>query len=308
MRMPYCRPTLALSAAVGALVFATPALGQAAADYEYAQAAPDSEVVFRSDPVIQPLPTTGPVPAPAPRAEIEPQTIETSEAPLPPAPPLPPLPPYAEAVPIPPPPGGYASQHAYEAPAAPHGYAPPESAAFDREVWLDECRDRIRDVDRRDRARVIGGLLGAAAGGVIGNRAWGSKRLAGTLLGAGVGGLAGVAVGSAIGAANERRQDDECALYLDRYASAGFESGYPGYGAPYGYPGPVADGYGYGGYGYAGYAYPYGYTLVPVLVAVPQRQVVRETVTEEWIDEPAPARPVTRARTIQRTKRTKYSK
>jgi hypothetical protein len=260
-------------------------------------------VIFRSDPVIQPVPGPVPVPARAPHAEIESRTIEPSEAPLPPAPPLPPLPPYAESVPVPPPPGGYASPHAYGAYPAPHGYAPSAPAAFDRDAWLDDCHDRIRGVDRRDRAGVIGGLLGAVAGGVIGNRAWGSERLAGTLLGAGVGGLAGVAIGSTVGAANGRRHDDECAMYLDRYAGAGFESGYPGYGAPYGYPGPVA-----AGYGYAGYGYPYGYTLVPVLVAVPQRQVVRETVTEEWIDEPARARPVTRARTIERTRRTKYSK
>jgi hypothetical protein len=31
---------------------------------------------------------------------------------------------------------------------------------------------------------------------------------------------------------------------------------------------------------------------VPVLVAVPQRQVIRETVTEEWVDEPVRSRSV----------------
>lgn len=70
----------------------------------------------------------------------------------------------------------------------------------------------------------------------------------------------------------------------------------PGYGSPY-----SPNGFGYGG----------GYALVPVMVAIPQRQIVRETVTEEWVDVPA------RSRTIERPpqrpapgahKRTKYSK
>ncbi len=80
-------------------------------------------------------------------------------------------------------------------------------------------------------------------------------------------------------------------MYLDRYAAGGPAYGYPGYG----YPG-----------------YTYGYTLVPVMVAIPQRAVVRETVTEEWVDEPVRARAVTRSRVIQRRpqpgKRIKYSK
>ena len=66
-------------------------------------------------------------------------------------------------------------------------------------------------------AGVIGGLLGAVAGGFIGNRVWDSQRLGGTLLGAGLGGIAGAAAGSAIEAADDRRSDDECALYLDRH-------------------------------------------------------------------------------------------
>ena len=60
------------------------------------------------------------------------------------------------------------------------------------------------------------------------------------------------------------------------------------------YPNPAYPGY---GYGYPGSAYGYGYSgyaLVPVLVAVPQRQVVRETVTEEWVDEPVRSRSVPR--------------
>lgn len=127
---------------------------------------------------------------------------------------------------------------------------------------------------------MIGGLLGAAAGGIIGNRAWNSERLAGTLVGAGVGGLAGIAIGSAIGAAADRRSEDECAWHLDRYMDAGYAA--PGYGTGYGY-----------GYGYPAFAY------VPVLVQIPQRAVVREYVTEEWIDVPQHARPATQTKIIR---------
>jgi hypothetical protein len=174
--------------------------------------------------------------------------------------------------------------------------APP----FDRGAWLAECRERIRGVSREERGGIIGGLLGAAAGGVIGNRAWDGERLAGTLIGAGVGGLAGLAIGSAIGAAGDRKREDECAWHLDRYMAGG----YPGYG--YGHHG-YAQGYPGYGYGYPAIAY------VPVLVAVPQRAVVRETVTEEWVDVPAPARAVTRTKIIREIapagdKRIKYRK
>jgi hypothetical protein len=289
MRMPACRRPLVLSAA-GALALGMPSLAQAQDNYEYAQPAPDDGVVFRSDPVIQGEAVPPPPPAPyeefpAPDATDLPPPVP----PMPPVPPVPPVPDYAQPIApppgyAPPPPVAYGGQQAYAAPYQGYGYGTPMPAQFDRDAWLEDCNDRIRGLDRKDRAGVIGGLLGAVAGGVIGNRVWDSKRLAGTLIGAGVGGLAGVAVGSAIGA-SERRRDDECALYLDRYMAGGYGGpAYPGYG--YGYPGS-AYGYGYG-YGYGGYA------LVPVLIAVPQRQVIRETVTEEWVDEPARGRSVPR--------------
>lgn len=74
----------------------------------------------------------------------------------------------------------------------------------------------------------------------------------------------------------------------ERYHHAMPGHGYPGYAAP---PQP-----GYGpGYGY-GYGAPVHMTYVPVLVMVPQRAVIRETVTEEWVEGSArPAR-----RTIER--------
>lgn len=153
-------------------------------------------------------------------------------------------------------------------PAPPQGHvAAPQH--FDREAWLDECRADLGDGKRK--GGLFGGVLGAIAGGVIGNRVDDDgNRLAGTLIGAGVGGIAGAVIGQAIGGASDRRERDECERYLDGYG--------------YGYP---AQGYGQGyGYGYPAYGQAYTYTYVPTWVEVPQRAVVREYVTEEWVDEP----------------------
>lgn len=268
------RRLLAFTSAAGALAFAAPALAQPVDPYEYAEPAAEVDVVYQGEPVVQPLPLPPPAPVPAVRMHHHHTAV---------------------AAPVPGP------SYAY-APPPPVGYRP--EPPFDRGAWLADCRERIRGVSREERGGVIGGLLGAAAGGVIGNRAWDSERLAGTLLGAGVGGLAGLAIGSAIGAAGDRKREDECAWHLDRYMA----NGYRGHG--YGYPG-LAHGYGYGypayGYGYPAVAY------VPVLVALPQRAVVRETVTEEWVDVPAPAPTVTHTKRIRQSapaadKRIKYTK
>jgi hypothetical protein len=267
------RPLL-LSAAIAAAAFGTPAIAQSGDSYEYAQPAPDAGVVYESREVVQRAPAATPT-------DQHVEVIERVAAPPPPAPPLPPVPPMPPMAhhplppPVtyaPPPPPPYV-EGAYPAPYPPQAYAP---AGFDRDRWLADCHDRIRGVDARDRGGVIGGLLGAIGGGVIGNRAWDRHRTAGTLLGAGVGGLAGLAVGSPIGAAGERRHDDDCAYYLDEYTT-----GYPGFAT-------------YQCYGaYPGYGYGYSsYALVPVLIAVPQRQVIRETVTEEWVDEPVRTRSI----------------
>lgn len=269
MRLPARRRLLARSTAVVALVAAGPALAQGmpplpepGSTYEYAAPAPRDEMVFTSEPVVQDA-----------HPPMEMHRHHASERA---GPPLPPPPAYAPAyAPLPPAPyGAPPMMHGAPSPYQPHGYPMPPQ--FDRARWLDDCHDRIRGVSRKERAGVIGGLLGAITGGVIGNRAWDSERLAGTLLGGGIGGLAGLAIGSAIGSSGDRRTEDECAWYLDRYmAQPGAYSGH-------------AYGYGYPGYGYA------GYTLVPVVVAVPQRQVVREIVTEEWIDEPVRSRSISR--------------
>lgn len=283
---------LALTAATGALACAGPALAHPGPN---GQSGSETTIVYGSDPVVQPIPELSDPPPPREDLEHETHTV-VHEGP-------------EHAHRAPPPPRDHAGPHAWSAPhvgmhAPPHGMVPypypapypathyPEPPRFDRDEWLNDCRERIRGVDREERGGVIGGLLGAAAGGVIGNRAWGSERLAGTLLGAGVGGLAGLAIGSAIGAAGDRTREDECAWHLDRYMAAR-------------HPGP---GYGYGyGYGYPAVAY------VPVLVQIPQRAVVREYVTEEWVDVPVRTRNVTETKIIRQPappagKRTKLIK
>ena len=123
---------------------------------------------------------------------------------------------------------GYAPapQQYYGYAAAPQqsGYLPGggQLVAFDRNAWLEECSRRLSTYEDSDRGQVLGGLLGAAAGGLIGNRvAGGGDRLGGTLIGAGTGALAGLAVGDAIDDRNDARSTrsgyDECRAYLDDY-------------------------------------------------------------------------------------------
>ncbi|MGX7951213.1 hypothetical protein ACWPM1_01495 [Tsuneonella sp. HG249] len=65
----------------------------------------------------------------------------------------------------------------------------------------------------------------------------------------------------------------------------------PGYAYPNSHPHPGEGVHPFPGQGYLPYGNGYAsVAYVPVLVAVPQRAVVRETVTEEWVPGPAPAR------------------
>ena len=263
--------------ALGALAVASPVLAQPEMTYEerryeYAQPAPVAQpqaapIVYRQEAVVQPLPPRAAHAAPVKyikdRAGADYEVEYEYDAP-------------AHA----------ASAHRYpaahHAPAHPTHHAMPHPGAvrpeghhgtrpaFDRGAWLDECVDRVSGGrhDRRDRnGNVIGGLVGAAAGGLIGNRVAGrGDRLAGTLIGAGVGGLAGLAVGSAIDGKKSNRNDDAyayCEDYLARYSHGG------GY-----------------GYQHHGYAYQYGrpMMLVPIWIQVPQRAVTREYVTYEYED------------------------
>ncbi|MFV0643092.1 MAG: hypothetical protein ACK5NN_01115 [Sphingomonadaceae bacterium] len=281
--------------------FVSPALAAPGADYEYAVPAPvmpppAPPVVFGSNPVVQPLPaapamrTMAPPPAPVTEYEYEYETSGPAAYPAPaysyPAQPYP-----VQAYPAPYP-GAYA-------PAPQPGYAPP---AFDRDAWLDDCTKRIKGTSGKERVDALGYVLGGLAGGVIGNRAWDSERLAGTLIGGGTGALLGGLIGGSIKKSGKDR--DVCKAYLDRYMTQ--YSGGPAHGA---YPYPA---YGYGQY--PAYGYGYQMMMVPVMVTVPQRAVVREYVTEEWVDVPAPRqkvikykRPVRKAVPVKRVK-TKYIK
>jgi hypothetical protein len=264
-------------AAVAAPAWAHPEPPAEPGAYEYAQPeSADAPVIYREGEVVQPLPGEDAPPPPRPDDLHAHDHAHTAghghghgyaEAPLHP---------HGEHVPMQPPHGAQAYHAMPPYPYQAH-HAPPQPA-FEHERWLADCRERLGDRRGRDEDGVGAGILGAIVGGVIGNRVASGERLAGTLIGAGVGGLAGVAIGSAIGAAARDRDDDrvadECELYLDDYL-AGYGR-HPGYG--YGHP----QAYGYG--------HPVHMTYVPVLVMVPQRAVIRETVTEEWIDAPAPAR------------------
>ncbi|MCL4671531.1 MAG: glycine zipper 2TM domain-containing protein [Sphingomonadaceae bacterium] len=261
------RRLLSLSIASCTAFAATSALAQPEMTYEPGQydyarpAPPQAPVIYQQQPVVQQVPVphvSQPVVQPIPQGYVEEAEYEVEEV-------------YTQA-----------PHHAYPHHAQPYpqpypahhaGPAMPPQPAFDREAWLDQCRAQYRDYrDNRGRrdGGIGGGILGAAVGGVIGNRVADGDRLAGTLIGAGVGGIAGAVLGSVIGGSGDRRREaraaDECEAWLDRYMAGGY--GQQGH---YGYPG-----YGYG--------YAMHMTYVPVLVAIPQRAVVRETVTEEWVE------------------------
>src|SRR5690606_7731493 len=119
----------------------------------------------------------------------------------------------------------------YDAPGLPPqpalGYTEAE-----RDAWLADCREQYYGKGRRS-GGIIGGLIGAIGGGILGHEVTNgssTRRLGGTLIGAGVGGLAGLAIGAAIGASGDERKIDECEAYLHRYTGGyGPEAGY-GYG------------------------------------------------------------------------------
>lgn len=246
--------------------------------YEYAQPAPTqaAPIIYQQHAVVQPVPVRAPEPARyQTRYEDESVEYETEyeteyrNAGADYAPPH-----HGQAYPA----------HPHQAPVTPypmhhqqvvypqHGPYPatqpmPQPPAFDREAWLEECEYRVTGGERRrdGNGNIIGGILGAATGGLIGNRVAGrGDRLAGSLIGAGVGGLAGLAIGAAIDAASDDDRDDGrayCEDYLARYSHSQQNYGY--------------------GYGQTYYAQPM--MLVPVMVQVPQRAVVREYVTEEVV-------------------------
>lgn len=187
-------------------------------------------------------------------------------------------------------------------PAAPHhGYAPqmgfaPAPVVFEREQWLDECRRRTAGRDKDDTGTIIGGLLGAIAGGFAGYEIAGAgDRVLGTVLGVGGGSLLGGLLGSLFNGDDEDRYDCEAALdaYLTQYGTPGTriasrEISYAPYPAQYSY-----------GYAYPAYAYAYAQpqmVMVPVRSEVRQQVVERETVREETYTVPGASRIIPRPR------------
>lgn len=194
--------------------------------------------------------------------------------------------PVSRPAPAPMPPQGYAG----------YGYAAPMSFAaapvvFEREQWIEECRRRTRGRNRNDTGLIIGGLLGAIAGGFAGYEIAGAgDRVLGTVLGVGGGGLIGGLLGSLFdGGRKKDLYNCEAALdsYLSAYGAPGTriasrEIAYPAYDYGYAYPANYS-------YGYT-YAPPPQMVMVPVRSEVQQQVVVRETVREERYTVPGAAR------------------
>jgi len=190
----------------------------------------------------------------------------------------------------------------YSQPVQAPAYQTAYPVTLDREAWLAECHSRTDGVGRKKKGGIIGALLGAITGGIIGNRAWDSERLGGTLIGAGVGGIAGAVIGSAIEGSGRDDYRYDCEAALDRYLSGAsypaprvaqrsIPAYAPAYSQAYSYA-PVA----YAPVYAASYAYQQPMVMVEVQEEIPQQVVVREYVSEEWVDEPAP---VQRERTIE---------
>ena len=188
-----------------------------------------------------------------------------------------------------------APQHAY-APQPGYAYAPQMAyapAVFERQQWIDECRRRTAGQDKDNTGAIIGGLLGAIAGGFAGYEIAGvGDRVLGTVLGVGGGGLIGGLLGSLFdGDDDEDRYDCEAALdsYLSQYGAPGpriasREIAYPAQGYGYGYPASYS-------YGYT-YAPPPQMVLVPVRSEVQQQVVVRETERFEAYTVPGAVREI----------------
>ncbi|MBA4043083.1 MAG: hypothetical protein C0471_01480 [Erythrobacter sp.] len=178
-------------------------------------------------------------------------------------------------------------------------YAPVTYAAapavFERDQWIAECERRIKGQDKDDTGLIIGGLLGAIAGGVAGYEIAGvGDRVLGTVLGVGGGGLIGGLLGSLFDDDDEDQYDCEAALdsYLSQYGAPGQriasrEIAYPAYAPPaYGYGYPAGYSYGYS------YAPPPQVVLVPVRTEVQQQVVVRETERFETYTVPGAVREI----------------
>lgn len=219
---------------------------------------------------------------------------------------------YTRPAPPPPYPGyphyqGYPQQGYAGPPQGGYGYQqqasyPPMPPVVDRDGWIADCRAYLKERRRRaDGGAVAGGLLGAAAGGVIGNRVADGERLGGTLIGAGVGGLVGLFIGQAIALGKGDGIKRDCKNWLKTYEQSYAGGGrWPAQGY-YPYPGPMWGGWdgrwqqsgawqsGWSSSSWGGW-WSGGYVVVPqttviITQSAPMVPVVREIVREEWVEE-----------------------
>lgn len=184
------------------------------------------------------------------------------------------------------------------APAYQQSYVPAYTtgtpAVFERQQWIDECQRRTRGRNHNDTGLIIGGLIGAIAGGFAGYEIAGAgDRVLGSVLGVGGGGLLGGLLGSLFDG-DKKKNLYNCEAALDSYLStygapttriASREIAYPAYADPgyaYGYPAGYS-------YGYT-YAAPPQVVLVPVRTEVQQQVVVRETERYETYSVPGAER------------------
>lgn len=159
-----------------------------------------------------------------------------------------------------------------------------------RQGWLAECHRRVSAEYADD--GMGGALIGGVFGGLLGNRIGGREnRTFGTIAGAAVGAVAGAAIDKS----EDRGQRDEaaeyCESYLDYHSYAG---GQQGYGQQMMMV-PVAMGQ------------PMMMQHHMAAPAAPAEAECTETVTEEWVEVPPPARRYIPPRPAPRDKRVRIN-
>lgn len=167
---------------------------------------------------------------------------------------------------------------------------PQFGANFDRKDWLKQCSKEVRQKGRGLNAGVGPGLVTAAIGGVVGNRIYKKERLAGALIGGGAGGLLGLALGSLVSSISDKREAHKyCTSFLDnQMRGQNQQASYGNYSQAQQMQGAQMQNMQMYQNQYQG-QYQTQMVYIPVMIQVPQRAVVRETV--EYVDVPRQAAP-----------------
>lgn len=159
-----------------------------------------------------------------------------------------------------------------------------------RQGWLAECHRRVSAEYADD--GVGGALIGGVFGGLLGNRIGGrGNRTFGTIAGAAVGAVAGAAIDKSEDRGRRDEAAEYCESYLDYHSYVG--SG-PGYGQQMMMM-PVAMGQ------------PMMMQHHMAAPAAPVEPECTETVTDEWVDVPPPARRYIPPRPAPRDKRVRIN-